>query len=138
MPKSFMAAGNIAPGIAVRLSTANPYKILAANATAQAVIGIIEEGTVDAPGITGASANAARDGTVATVFVMGDECNALVGTNWANGDKLSPNATGALIPSNLSCNTIIHVIAQALVNGVAGEYARVLVLSPVSAAPTGL
>lgn len=135
MPKSFMANGNIQPNTAVQLDQTAKYKVIAGNATTTSLIGIAQDGTVDPPGVNGSLGNAARAGIPLMVYVAGDECNALVGANWACGDKLVSNATAGLEPANLACNTTITQIAEALTSAVAGEYARVLVLSPVVARP---
>lgn len=132
---NLLAKGNIPVSAFVKLSTATDNGCLAAGANEQ-VIGISQEGTHDAPGLTGSSAYAAVAGQNILVFQLGDVCPLTAGSGgWTRGDSLKSDSTGkGVVASSVGDK----VGAIALESALEGEVSRVLIVLTTVAAATSV
>lgn len=127
----FVAGGAIAPSRFVQHSSTDNTVTQPSTANVRC-FGISQPGTHDAPGITGASANAAlADLDMIQVFLPGMICPLEAGVGgWTAGDLLKCDSTGKGQTAAAVNTTVQWCSAIALENNVAGEKGRVLVISP--------
>ena len=93
-------------------------------------IGISQNGPYDAPGVTGAADDAARENLPLKVFGLGEECLLKIGAGGCTaGDYLESDASGQGITVVTTAATVRNVGAVALETAAAGELARVQVLN---------
>lgn len=122
-----VSGGNISPATFVKLSASADNTALQAGAN-EAVIGISQPGTKDAPGLTGASAYAAEAGDNMQIFGLGDICLLKAGSGgYTRGDRLKSDASGNGVPIAES-GVAQNVGAIALESAAASEYGRVQIV----------
>jgi hypothetical protein len=112
---AFLANGNINPSVFVKLdaSAGNNFKVLACTANTDHIIGVAQESTLQAPGITGAGVFAATAGFPIQVYGDNDEALVLIdsGAGVTAGDYLTAAATtingaGKTVAFTLGAGTI--------------------------------
>lgn len=129
---NYTADGDINPCRFVKMDGAAStyFRVLECAAVTDTPIGISQEGSREAPGLSGASALAAAAGDTLQVHGLGDECLLELGTGGASaGDLLGPDADGkgiALTPAD-GGGAEKYIGAIALQPGSAGEKIRVQV-----------
>lgn len=89
---NFIAGGDIAPSIFVKLSGSRDKEVVACVADDEA-IGVSHEGTREAP-ITGITPLAAKDDEPVMVYTEGIQCEIVAAGTISPGDKLVPDASG--------------------------------------------
>lgn len=122
---SLLAKGNIPFASFVKVDTGNDNAALVATANSVNV-GISQEGTHDAPGLTGSTVYAAATGQNLTIYSLGDVCRLLAGSGgWTRGQLLKSDANGAGVPATSVGD---NVSAVAIESASTGEYGRVQVV----------
>lgn len=127
---NLQAGGNIAPKSIVKLDPANPFQCLQAG-VGDVPLGISGNWTHFAPGVPGDDGLMASSGEFPEVNGMGSIVPLQCGTAWVTGNYLKADASGFGAPVTGSADL---AIAQAFESNAAGEFGRVLVLSPTPGA----
>ena len=95
---SFVAGGTIAPGRAVKISTAADNTVLQGAAATDPCFGIAKRSMRDAPGLTGSdNAVAANAGEACEVYGPGSVAPAIAGAAITRGARVSSDANGKVI-----------------------------------------
>jgi hypothetical protein len=124
---NLIAGGNINPASFVKISTAADNTALQAAAATDLLIGVAQEGTHDAPGLTGSSAYAATAGKPIQIYGVGDTCLLVLGTGGCTaGQFLTSDASG----NGVAAASTNIVGAMSLEAGVAAAKVRVVVTQP--------
>lgn len=120
-----MAAGDIRPCRFIKMQTDANQEALEADAN-EAIIGISQEGTKEAPQ-SGSSALAAADGDEVSFISMGEVGLLKIGSGGCTaGDELKSDNDGQGVARASSGTTVQNVGAIALETASEGEFARVL------------
>lgn len=122
--RSLTASGSISPSRFVAGSAAEWTGQQAS--TNVRVVGISQEGTVDAPG-TGGSAYAADDGDPFRVYGEGEDTVLELGGTVSAFDYLKSDSSGKGVTVDLTATSTQNVGAIAYENGVSGEKIKVKV-----------
>lgn len=113
----FIARGNILPSTVVKIdvTTGNNFGVVQATAATDKPVGVSQQGTHDAPGTNGASANAAADGQTLDVFGEGCECLVVAATAIVQGDSLKvANASGQVTTVTFAEVGTLWIVGEAL------------------------
>ena len=128
--QSFMANGNIYPCRFVKLDTSASFKALQAGSN-EAILGISQVGTQDAPGVTGSTAYAAQAGREFQVFMAGSRTLLEVpAAGCTAGDRLGPDGDGKGVVITPGAGTDYWVGALALQTVSAAGFVEVEVIGP--------
>ena len=104
------------------------YKALQAGANDK-IVGISQDGPYDAPGVTGAADDAARENLPLKVFGLGEECLLKAGTGgWTAGDHLESDASGQGVTVAVTVASVRNIGAIGLETVAAGELGRVQIV----------
>jgi hypothetical protein len=128
----FVAGGAVAPSRFVILDATYDSTVTQAGTANIRCIGVSQTGTKEAPGLTGASANAATaDKDMLQVFLPGDIAPLEIGSGGVTrGNMIKTDNTGKGVASATTGATLQWVQAIALESGAAGEIINVLVTEP--------
>lgn len=129
---SYLANGTIQPSTAVKIdSSKSGFYVIACSAATDKPVGVAQEGSYDAPGLTGSATDAARQGLPLRVYTNGDQCLLKIGSGGCTaGDVLVSDANGAGVTEAFGgafSGTPRWTLARALETASSGEYARVFV-----------
>lgn len=129
---NYKAGGTIEPCRFVMLddTAGNYHTVLQCDAATSKPVGISQEGSHDAPGLSGAATAAAEDGDTLQVHGIGDECLLEIAATVVPGDLLVSDADGKGVVPTISGSgtTVNYTGARALQHGASGEKIRVVVL----------
>lgn len=110
----YTAGGTIRTCRAVKADPTADFTVLEADAN-ELCVGISQEGPYDAPGLSGATANAAIAGQQLRVYGPGEECLAEIGaTDVTAGELLKSDNDGLLLPIATTGTTVQIYVARAL------------------------
>lgn len=126
----FLASADISPSRILIQDTTKNFHVTNPTDNTTKPIGISQDGTRDAPGITGASGLAASSGQPLNVYGDGEECLLLAGTGgWTAGDLIGSGSTtdagkGVTLTPGVG---LVWAVGRALETVSAGELGRVLI-----------
>jgi hypothetical protein len=98
---NYLANGTIRVSRVVKVdaTAGKNFMVIEASASTDKPVGVAQDGSHDAPGLTGATvANAATAGLPLRVYQDGEECLGSAGAAVTHGDWLKSDANGQLIP----------------------------------------
>lgn len=126
---SFIAGGDIRPCRIVKMDTtaSEPFQVKEADAN-EFGIGVSQEGTRLAPGVSGSTANAGEDTYQVRVFGPGEQPLLELGSGGiTQGDLIKSDADGKGVAVATTGTTIQNYIGWALEDGAENEKVRIFV-----------
>lgn len=125
----YIAGGTIQPSRIVKIDTGanNNFTVLQNAAATTLGVGISQQGSRDAPGLTGSATDAARAGQHIHIYGPGEQCLLMIGTGGVTqGDLIESDASGQGVTIGAGLGDHYY-IGWALESALAGELARVYV-----------
>lgn len=110
---NFTAGGNISPSTIVTQVGQADFTVIQASSATVPLVGVVQDGTWDAPGVNGSASFAATVGRQVRVFGVGDECLCMAGDTITVGCLVKPDANGNGIPVTGSETTTTYYVGEA-------------------------
>lgn len=115
MPSAnFIAGGNIVPSTIVTQAGQADFTVIQATSSSVPLAGIAQDGTHDAPGVTGSSSYAATAGKGIRVFGLGEECLCVASTTITVNNLIKSDSIGQGTPVTASDSITTFVVGRAL------------------------